>query len=82
MSDKRCRRQARLNQSVITHEYVNRIIKERDSIIRAQIKRIEQLEHEVEKVRKERDIFSTKVTLLTYKLQLNSPKSADPPSER
>lgn len=71
MSEKRHRR---LNQSVITHEYVNRIIREKDKIIRAQIKRIEQLESDVEKLRKERDVFSTKVTLLTYKLQLTNSK--------
>ena len=55
-------------------ENVARIIREKDRIIKVQAKRIEQLEQEAEKLRKERDIFSTKVTLLTYKLQLNNPK--------
>ena len=77
MSEKRRRR---LNQNVITHEYVNRIIRERDNVIRTQVQRIEQLESELEKVRKERDIFSTKVTLLTYKLQLNSSSKKSPVS--
>ena len=46
-------------------------IKQRDKLIEEQNSRIEHLENEVEKVRKERDRLSTKVTLLSYKLHLN-----------
>ena len=46
-------------------------IKQKDKLIEEQISRIEYLENEVEKVRKERDRLSTKVTLLSYKLHLN-----------
>ena len=46
---------------------------EKDRVIKLQAQRIHKLEAEVEKLRKERDALSTKVTLLTYKLQLSSP---------
>ena len=46
-------------------------IKKKDKLIEEQTSRIEYLENEVEKVRKERDRLSTKVTLLSYKLHLN-----------
>ena len=46
-------------------------IKQKDKLIEEQISRIEYLENEVEKVRKERDRLSTEVTLLSYKLHLN-----------
>ena len=57
-----------------TPDHVNRLLREKDRIIKAQAKRIEQLEGDVDKMRKERDVLSTKVTLLTYKLQLTNPK--------
>ncbi len=47
------------------------ILKAKDTVIREQAKRIEYLENEVEKVRKERDRLSTKVALLSHKLHLN-----------
>lgn len=48
------------------------VLRDKDSIIRAQAKRIGQLEREAERVRKERDSLATKVALLTYKLQMYS----------
>ena len=49
-------------------------LRDKDNVIRLQAQRIHKLEAEVEKLRKERDVLSTKVTLLTYKLQLSSPR--------
>ena len=51
-------------------------IQRKDKLIKDQVKKIEHLENEVEKVRKERDRLSTKVTLLSYKLHLNKSSSA------
>ena len=51
-----------------------KIIQEKDRIIRLQNKRIEFVESELEKVKKDRDNLRTKVTLLSYKLQLSNPK--------
>ena len=51
-----------------------KIIEEKNRIIRLQNKRIEQVESELEKVKKDRDSLRTKVTLLSYKLQLTNPK--------
>ena len=45
-------------------------LKERDVL---KSRRISQLEYENEKITKERDTLSTKLTLLSYKLQMSSP---------
>lgn len=52
-------------------EGILRALREKDKIIKLQARRIEVLENEVDKLRKDRDSLSTKVTLLSYKLQLN-----------
>ena len=52
-------------------EGILRALREKDKIIKLQAKRIQVLESEVDKLRKDRDSLSTKVTLLSYKLQLN-----------
>ena len=51
-------------------------LRDKDRIIRIQGERIKVLENEVEKVRKDRDTLSTKVTLLSYKLQMSSQAAA------
>ncbi len=50
-------------------DHIAKALREKDKIIRVQAKRIGLLENDVDKLKKERDSLSTKVTLLTYKLQ-------------
>ncbi|KAK2163339.1 hypothetical protein LSH36_81g01050 [Paralvinella palmiformis] len=49
-----------------------RALRDKDRIIRVQAKRIELLERDIEKLRNERDSLSTKLALLSYKLEINS----------
>ena len=56
-------------------ENVAKILRDKDRIIKLQAKRIEFLERDVDKLRRERDSLSTKVTLLSYKLQVNGAAS-------
>lgn len=48
------------------------LLRDREDIIAAQARRIEELERETERVRRERDGLATKLTLLTYKLEMYS----------
>lgn len=48
------------------------LLRDKEDIIVAQARRIADLEREAERVRKDRDSLATKLTLLTYKLQMYS----------
>lgn len=51
---------------------VGGLLRDKEDIIVAQARRIADLEREAERVRKDRDSLATKLTLLTYKLQMYS----------
>lgn len=51
-------------------EYFAKILRSKDRIIRAQAKRIEALEGDVQRLRLTREKLNTQLALLSYKLQL------------
>lgn len=51
---------------------VGGLLQDKEDIIVAQARRIADLEREAERVRKDRDSLATKLTLLTYKLEMYS----------